>query len=111
MIPLKLMKAWGDSEHCIALVEQAALILGIIGFRAENQEGDPPWWFEDNSAVLSGLVRGSSWHPTLDAGATTIHLLLAERAIKLECWGHSREHRERPDCWLLTHGLRPTASP
>ena len=33
VIPPDLMKAWGDSEHCIALVEQAALILGIIRFR------------------------------------------------------------------------------
>ena len=28
-----LMKVWGNSDHCIALVEQAALILGIIQFR------------------------------------------------------------------------------
>ena len=27
-----LMEVWGDSDHCIALVEQAALILGIIRF-------------------------------------------------------------------------------
>ena len=33
VIPLDLMKAWGDSGHCVALVEQAALILGIIRFR------------------------------------------------------------------------------
>ena len=74
--PPELMKAWGNSEHCIALVEQAALILGIIRFR-NIIRGRSLLWFEDNSAVLSGLVKGSSGHPMLDAGAATIHLLLA----------------------------------
>ena len=71
-----LMKVWNDSDHCIALVEQAALVLGIIQFR-EAIKGRSLLWFEDNSAVLSGLVKGASGHAMLDAGTATIHLLLA----------------------------------
>jgi len=79
----ELMKVWGDTEHCIALVEQAAIILGIIRFR-EVLRGRSLLWFEDNSVVLSGLVKGSSGHPLLDAGAATIHLMLA--ALEARAW-------------------------
>ena len=71
-----LMEVWGNSDHCIALVEQAALILGITQFR-DTIKGRSLLRFEDNSAVLSGLVKGASGHAMLDAGAATIHLLLA----------------------------------
>ena len=74
---------WGNSEHCIALVEQAALILGIIRFQ-HILRGRSLLWFEDNSAVLSGLFKGSSGHPMLDAGAAAIHLLLA--ALGARAW-------------------------
>ena len=83
VVPPELLEAWGNSEHCIALVEQAALILGIIRFR-DVLRGRSLLWFEDNSAVLSGLVKGSSGHPLLDAGAATIHLLLA--ALEARAW-------------------------
>ena len=46
VIPPDLMKVWGDSGHCIALVEQAALILGIIRFR-DTIRGRSLLWFED----------------------------------------------------------------
>ena len=82
-IPPNLMKVWGDSERCIALVEQAALVLGILRFQ-ETIRGRSLLWFEDNAAVLSGLVKGASGHPTLDAGAATIHLLLA--ALGARAW-------------------------
>ena len=70
------MAVWGDSEHCIALVEQAALLLGIITFK-HMLRGRSLLRFEDNSAVLSGLIKGASSHYLLDAGNTIIHLLLA----------------------------------
>ena len=73
----------GGSDHCIALVDQAALILGIIRFR-NAIKGRSFLWFEDNSAVLSGLVKGSSGHPLLDARAAIIHLLLA--ALGARTW-------------------------
>ena len=33
IIPPQLLAEWGDSEHCIDLIEQAALVLGILGFK------------------------------------------------------------------------------
>jgi len=83
-----LMKEWGNSDHCIALVEQAALILGIVSFR-DIIRGRSLLWFEDNSAVLSGLVKGASGHPMLDAGTATIHLLLA--SLGARAWFESVE--------------------
>ena len=83
MITQDLVEVWGDSDHCIALAEQAALILGITKFR-ETIKGRSFLWFEDNSAVLSGFVESSSGHPLLDAGAATIHLLLA--ALEARAW-------------------------
>ena len=82
-ISAELMTTWGNSEHCIALVEQAALILGIMKFQ-HALRGRSFLWFEDNSAVLSSLVKGSSGHPMLDAGTATIHLLLA--SLEARTW-------------------------
>ena len=73
----------GNSDHCIALVEQAALILGIVQFR-DTIKGRYLLWFEGNSAVLSGLMKGTSGHAMLDAGAATIHLLLA--SLEARAW-------------------------
>ena len=54
-IAATILTEWGDSEHCIALEEQAALVLGILTFK-DVLRGRSVLWFEDNSAVLSGLI-------------------------------------------------------
>ena len=59
IVPPELLAEWGDSEHCIALIEQAALILGILRFK-DLLRNRSVLWFEDNAAVLSGLVKGTS---------------------------------------------------
>ena len=102
--PPELMMTWGDSEHCMALVEQAALILGIR-FRGILR-GRSLLWFEDNSAVLSGLVKGSSGHPMLDAGTATIHLLLA--ALEARAWF---EYVESDSNWSDGASRLPKADP
>ena len=33
IIPPQFLKEWDGSEHCIALIEQAALILGVLRFK------------------------------------------------------------------------------
>ena len=83
VIPPELMAVWGSSEHCIALVEQAAIILGLVTF-GHMLQGRSLLWFEDNSAVLSGLIKGASSHALLDAGNATIHLLLA--SLQARAW-------------------------
>ena len=82
-IPPQLLAEWGDSEHCIALIEQAALILGILKFKDLLRDRSV-LWFEDNVAVLSGLVKGTSGHAQLDSGAACVHLLLA--ALGTRTW-------------------------
>ena len=57
-----LMEAWGGSDHCIALVEKAALILGIIRFCA-TIKGRSLLWFEDNSAVFVWSRQRIQWPP------------------------------------------------
>ena len=64
-ISSQLLKEWGDSEHCIALIEQDALILGSLRFK-DILHGRSVVWFEDNSAVLSGLVKGARGHAMPD---------------------------------------------
>ena len=67
--------------------------------------------FEDNSAALSGLVKGFSGHPMLDAGAATIHLLLV--ALGARAWF---EYVESDSNWsdgasrLLTEDQRAKAN-
>ena len=99
----QLLTELGNSEHCIALIEQAALVLGILTFK-DILHGRSVLWFEDNAAVLSGLIKGSSGHAMLDSGAATIHLLLA--ALETRTWF---EYVESDANWsdgasrLLTH--------
>ena len=84
VIPPQLMDEQGNSEHCIALVEQASLhCLGILKFK-DTLHRRSLIWFADNSAVLSGLVKGTSGHALLGAGAASIHLLLA--ALGARAW-------------------------
>ena len=82
-IPPQILKEWGDSEHCIAMFEQAALTLGLLKFE-DILRGRFVMWFEHNSAVLSGHVKGASGHAMLDSGAASIHLLLA--ALGTRTW-------------------------
>ena len=82
VIPLELMKAWGNSEHCIALVEQAALILGIR-FRTSS-EGDPSCGSRKIQPCCQDFSQGLQLTLVLDAGAATIHLLLA--ALGARAW-------------------------
>ena len=64
-------------------MEQAAVVLGLqeAGWRLRGRRAV---WFEDNSVVLSGLVKGSSGSPELDDAFAAIHLWMA--AIKTCTW-------------------------
>ena len=108
----QLLAEWGESEHCIALIEQAALILGILTFK-DVLRGRSVLWFEDNSAVLSGPIKGASGHAMLDSGAATIYLLLA--ALETRTWfeyvsdanwsdGASRLPTHDP--WAIANGFK-----
>ena len=107
-----LLRAWGDPVQPIALVEQAAVLLGVCQF-AGVLRGRPVLWFEDNAAVLAGLVKGSSSTADLDQGVAVIHLLLA--ALQVRVWfeyvesaanwsdGVSRELEKDP--WAQANGF------
>ena len=82
-IPAELEATWQCSEHSMALVEQVAVMLGLLELPGPLREMEVIW-FEDNSSVLSGLVRGGSSHEVLDAGFASIHMLLA--ALGTRCW-------------------------
>jgi len=70
-------------------------------------------WFEDNSAMWSGLIRDVSGHPLLDAGAASIHLHLA--ALEARAWFESVESDAdssdgasrllQADPWAAAHGF------
>ena len=58
------------------MVEQAAVMMGIIEAR-QVLAGRDVIWYEDNSVVLSGLVKGANGQAGLDQGSSCIHLALA----------------------------------
>jgi hypothetical protein len=77
-IPPQLVDRWENiSDRYIALVEQAALIMGLQ-MASEMFRGRDFVWYEDNSVVLSGLVKGANHGAELDAGCATIHLGFAK---------------------------------
>jgi hypothetical protein len=82
-IPQPLIDKWSVHEQYIALVEQAAVVMGVFEFAAELRQRDVIW-FEDNSVVLSGLAKGSNHGEDLDAGCACIHLALA--MLKARSW-------------------------
>ena len=84
ILPPELIARWrADSEQYIALVEQAAVMMGIL-HASPIIRGRDLLWFEDNSVVLSGLVRGASSSGELDSGCSCIHLSLA--MLKVRAW-------------------------
>ena len=108
----ELIAYWSKHEQYIALVEQGAVALGLHDFRDELRGRDIVW-FEDNSVVLSGLVKGSNRGEELDNGMAALHLAFA--AIKARVWseyveskanwsdGPSRELLN--NAWLKEHGF------
>ena len=65
-----------ETEKYIALVEQAAVVMGLHE-AAEFIRGRDLIWFEDNAVVLGGLVKGANHGYDLDSGAAAIQLVLA----------------------------------
>ena len=77
------LRTCGGTKQYIALVEQSAVVLGLTHFR-KHLEGRRVVWFQDNSVVLSGLVKGSAREEYLDIGFSAIHLTLA--AMHVRAW-------------------------
>ena len=113
IIPPRLLAEWGDSEHCIALIEQAALILGILKFKDLLRDRSV-LWFEDNAALLSGLVKGTSGHAQLDSGAACVHLLLAALGTRTwfeyvesdANWSDGDSRLLNHDPWAIANGFK-----
>ena len=71
------MLLWSaDSDRYIALVEQAAVLMGIIE-AADLFRNRDIVWYEDNAVVLAGLVKGANGTADLDNGCCCIHLSMA----------------------------------
>ena len=72
-------RADGDVDkeyHYIAMIEHAAIVLGIKTF-AETIRGRDILWFIDNVVVLAGLAKGHSKNYELDAANASIQPTLA----------------------------------
>ena len=92
-IPPGLREKWRDLNrvekdedrdyHYIALVEQAAVVLGVCEF-AQEWAGRDVVWFIDNLATLAGLAKGHNHNAELDNANAFIHVMLAH--MKTRCW-------------------------
>ena len=105
VVSKKVQAAWRGKEG-IALVEQVAILLAL-------QEEGAAWaqrdvlWYTDNSVVLAAMCKGASHAEAIDAGASTLHLLLARLGIRV-WWEYveskanwsDRLSRELADPWL-----------
>jgi hypothetical protein len=77
LLPVELCERWSrSSEHYIALIEQAAVVMGLI-LAADYIRGRDVIWYEDNSAALSSLIKGASGNSELDCGCAVAHLSMA----------------------------------
>ena len=81
-IPAELRSRWGAKEQYIAHVEQAALVMVIIG-DCYPLQGRDAFWFIDNSVTLSAMIKGTSSEPDLARAAAALHLALAARACRM----------------------------
>ena len=82
-IPMELISRWSAiSDKYIALVEQAAVVMGIVE-ALPLIRGRNVLWLEDNANVLGGLVKGANHGEDLDNGVAAIHLLLAHSGTRI----------------------------
>jgi hypothetical protein len=112
-IPPQLVDRWENiSDRYIALVEQAAVIMGLQ-MASEMFRGRDFVWYEDNSVVLSGLVKGANHGAELDAGCATIHLGFArigargwyEYVESAANWADGASRLLHEDPFLREHGF------
>ncbi len=114
-IRAELRQAWDKQEgdKYIALVEQAAIILGISHFRAKLRNRDAVW-YEDNAVVLAGLTKGASRDPYLDIGHSAIHLSLAHLRTRIwweyvqseANWADGPSRHLESDEWAKLHDFQ-----
>ncbi len=60
----------------IAQVEQAAIVMMLIG-HPQMLLGRDVFWYVENTVALSAVVKGSSSDPDLARAAAAIHLAMA----------------------------------
>ena len=88
-IPAILRERWaalGNADHeyhYIAMVEQAAIIMGLNEC-ATWWSGRDIVWFIDNSVVLAGAAKGQNHNDELDSANAAIQLTLAQ--MRTRCW-------------------------
>ena len=75
-LPAELIQRWGAEPNYIAQVEQAALVMLIIG-EPRYLAGRDAYWYIDNSSILAAMVKGAAGHQDVDSAAAAIHLALA----------------------------------
>ena len=92
VIPPELCARWAafkrpDGQdkkyHYIALVEQAAMVLGLVECSA-SFAGRDLIWLVDNMVVLADLAKGHNRTIELDAGDSSIQLMSAH--LWTRCW-------------------------
>jgi hypothetical protein len=81
-IPAELIARWGHKEQYIAHVEQAALVMVIIG-DCYPLQGRDAFWFIDNTVTLSAMIKGTSSEPDIARAAAALHLALAARSCRM----------------------------
>ena len=112
VIPESLCDRWNTSKQCIALVEQAAIVMGLIA-APEMFIGRDVYWFEDNASVLAGVVKGSSREAELDNGLASIHTILASLQTRVwfewveskSNWADGSSRLLEADPWVHKHGF------
>ena len=81
-LPLVLRQRWAAESNYIAQIEQAALVMLIIG-EASFLAGRDAYWYIDNSSILAAMVKGAAGHEDVDAAAAAIHLTLAAQGARV----------------------------
>jgi hypothetical protein len=113
MVAPQLVCRWEKYTQYISLVEQAGVLMGIQYFADRLRHRDLVL-FQDNSAVLAGLCKGTSAHPELDQGAAVVHLLLAALTVRLWAeyipskanWADEPSRQLQNSPWLKKHGFQ-----
>ena len=110
--PGALCARWETSDQCIALVEQAAIVMGLLAAPAMFI-GRDVYWFEDNASVLAGVIKCSSREAELDAGLASIHTILAALQTRVwfewveskANWADGSSRLLEADPWVQKHGF------
>ena len=84
VVPKRLVELWSEegTDHCIAQVELAAIVTGMLSLLSTFRSRDVVW-FVDNTVALSAVVCGRCKSDRSDAAVSILNFAMASACVRV----------------------------